>query len=37
MWMKFDLAQDRERVIGEGPWMLFNHYLAVCNHGYPIL
>lgn len=26
---KFDLAVDRERILSEGPWMLFDHYLAV--------
>lgn len=27
--VKFDVAADREKVIGGGPWMLFDHYLAV--------
>lgn len=27
--VKFDLPEDRDKVIGEGPWMFFNHYLAV--------
>lgn len=27
--VKFDLQEDRERVISDGPWMLQDHYLAV--------
>lgn len=27
--VKFDLEEDREKVIGGGPWMIFDHYLAV--------
>ena len=27
--VRFDLAVDREKVIGGGPWMIFDHYLAV--------
>lgn len=27
--VKFDLAKDREKVLCSGPWMLFDHYLAV--------
>jgi hypothetical protein len=27
--VKFDVREDREKVIGEGPWMIFDHYLAV--------
>lgn len=27
--VKFDLAADREKVIDGGPWMIFDHYLAV--------
>lgn len=27
--VKFDLEADREKVIGGGPWMIFDHYLAV--------
>lgn len=26
---KFDIVADREKVISEGPWMLYDHYLAV--------
>lgn len=26
---KFDCQEDREKVIGGGPWMVFDHYLAV--------
>lgn len=29
--VKFDLADDREKVINGGPWMFFDHYLAVAN------
>lgn len=29
--MKFDMAEDRDKVIGEGPWMIFDHYLAVAK------
>ncbi|XP_019459940.1 PREDICTED: uncharacterized protein LOC109359700 [Lupinus angustifolius] len=28
-YVKFDLQADRETVIGGGPWMLFDHYVAV--------
>ncbi|CAL0316473.1 unnamed protein product [Lupinus luteus] len=28
-YVKFDLKADRETVIGGGPWMLFDHYVAV--------
>ena len=27
--VKFDLQEDRDKVIGGGPWLLNNHYLAV--------
>ncbi|KAL6555009.1 hypothetical protein OROGR_006267 [Orobanche gracilis] len=27
--VRFDLAVDREKVIGGGPWMIFDHYLTV--------
>ncbi|XP_057452894.1 uncharacterized protein LOC130744752 [Lotus japonicus] len=27
--VKFDMKEDRERVINGGPWMIFDHYLAV--------
>ena len=27
--VRFDLAVDREKVVGGGPWMIFDHYLAV--------
>lgn len=27
--VKFDLAVDRDKVIGDGPWMIFDHWLAV--------
>lgn len=27
--VKFDRAADREKVICEGPWMIFDHYVAV--------
>jgi len=29
--VKFDLADDRAKVINGGPWMLFEHYLTVRN------
>lgn len=29
--VKFDLAADREKAISDGPWMLFDHYLAVTS------
>lgn len=29
--VKFDLPEDREKVISGGPWMIFDHYLAVAN------
>jgi|UniRef100_B9HY60 hypothetical protein len=29
--VKFDLADDRAKIINGGPWMLFDHYLAVRN------
>ncbi|KAJ6932690.1 hypothetical protein NC651_008198 [Populus alba x Populus x berolinensis] len=29
--VKFDLADDRVNVINGGPWMIFDHYLAVRN------
>jgi hypothetical protein len=29
--VKFDLADDRAKIINGGPWMLFDHYLAVHN------
>jgi hypothetical protein len=29
--VKFDLADDRAKVINRGPWMIFDHYLAVHN------
>ncbi|CAL0319456.1 unnamed protein product [Lupinus luteus] len=28
-YVKFDLQADRETVIGGGPWMIFDHYVAV--------
>lgn len=27
--VKFDVSADREKVISGGPWMIFDHYLAV--------
>ncbi|XP_057432779.1 uncharacterized protein LOC130725578 [Lotus japonicus] len=27
--VKFDVVEDRNKVIGGGPWMIFDHYLAV--------
>ncbi|XP_057419027.1 uncharacterized protein LOC130713259 [Lotus japonicus] len=27
--VKFDMKTDRDKVIGGGPWMIFDHYLAV--------
>lgn len=27
--VKFDIKEDREKVINGGPWMIFDHYLAV--------
>ncbi|XP_057418988.1 uncharacterized protein LOC130713217 [Lotus japonicus] len=27
--VKFDMKEDREKVINGGPWMIFDHYLAV--------
>ena len=27
--VKFDLAEDREKVMTMGPWMLHDHYLAI--------
>lgn len=27
--VKFDMAVDREKALSEGPWMLYDHYLAV--------
>ena len=27
--VKFDSTVDREKMIGGGPWLLFNHYLVV--------
>jgi hypothetical protein len=29
--VKIDLANDRAKVINRGPWMIFDHYLAVRN------
>lgn len=29
--VKFDLMEDREKVIVGGPWMVFDHYLAVSS------
>lgn len=29
--VKFDLAEDRERALSGGPWMIFDHYLAVTH------
>lgn len=29
--MKFDMAEDRDKVIGEGLWMIFDHYLTVAK------
>jgi hypothetical protein len=29
--VKFDVREDREKVIGERPWMIFDHYLAVSS------
>nr|KYP39104.1 hypothetical protein KK1_039615 [Cajanus cajan] len=28
--IKFDLPQDRELVLSWSPWIVFDHYLAVC-------
>ncbi|XP_057443213.1 uncharacterized protein LOC130735131 [Lotus japonicus] len=27
--VKFDIKEDKEKVVNGGPWMVFNHYLAV--------
>lgn len=27
--VKYDLPMDKERIMSEGPWMLFDHYLDV--------
>lgn len=27
--VKFDMAADREKALSDGPWMLYDHYLAV--------
>lgn len=27
--VKFDMAADRERALSDGPWLLYDHYLAV--------
>jgi hypothetical protein len=27
--IKFDLEADREKVISKGPWMIFDHYVAI--------
>ncbi|KAK2353453.1 zinc ion binding / nucleic acid binding protein [Trifolium repens] len=29
--VKFDLAADKEKVVSDGPWMIFDHYLAVSH------
>jgi hypothetical protein len=29
--VKFDQAAEKERVISDGPWMIFDHYLAVSH------
>ncbi|XP_057432079.1 uncharacterized protein LOC130724823 [Lotus japonicus] len=29
--VKFDMEEDRNKVIGGGPWMIFDHYLAVAT------
>jgi hypothetical protein len=29
--VKFDLPIDKEKVITQGPWMIFDHYLAVSH------
>lgn len=29
--MKFDMAEDRDKVIGESLWMIFDHYLTVAK------
>ncbi|XP_057453248.1 uncharacterized protein LOC130745125 [Lotus japonicus] len=29
--VKFDRTEDRDRVISGGPWMIFDHYLAVAT------
>lgn len=29
--VKFDLPEDKEKVSNGGPWMIFDHYLAVTN------
>jgi hypothetical protein len=27
--VKFDMPSDREKIVMEGPWVVFDHYLAV--------
>lgn len=29
--VKFDLPEDKEKVVSEGHWMIFDHYLAVSH------
>ncbi|KAK7278762.1 hypothetical protein RJT34_23798 [Clitoria ternatea] len=29
--VKFDVAEEKERVIMEGPWLIFDHYLSVMH------
>lgn len=29
--VKFDMAEDREKVVSRGPWMVFDHSLAITN------
>lgn len=29
--VKFDIEVDRQKVIGGGPWMIFDHYLTIAN------
>jgi hypothetical protein len=29
--VKFDLEVDKAKVINEGPWMVFDHHLAVSH------
>lgn len=31
--VKFDMRVNHEKVFGEGPWMIFDHYLAVRQFG----
>lgn len=29
--VKCELLSDKEKIVSEGPWMLFNHYLVVAR------